>query len=458
MSDAIRKSNRVQHYAHNSDVFGFFNLLTRPELLDTVEAQLPAHRERLFPPTETLSMFLAQVMSADRSCQHIVNQAATQRLLGGLPLCSTHTGGYCRARSRLPLPMVRELAQQTGAHVANQDPGGERWRGRPVRLVDGTTITMPDTAANQAAYPQQRNQKPGLGFPICRLVGVTCLATGAVLDAAISRYQGKGAHEQALLRQLLDNFDPGDVLLGDALYATYFLLASLQERGVDAVFEQHGSRRQSTNFRTGKRLGAKDHLVDLHKPKQRPDWMTPEQYAAASDCVTIREFKAGHKIMVTTLCHPRQAPKRELKALYARRWQIELDFRQIKTTLNMERLSCRTPEMNEKEMWVFLLAYNLTRWLMAESGLAADVQPRRLSFKHTLQLWLAWQQMGYNSLTPESAHQMRLFVAQGQVPDRPGRIEPRAVKRRPKPFPLLTKPRAHARAEIHQHGYPKKLK
>src|SRR5699024_7347945 len=130
-----------------------------------------------------------------------------------------------------------------------------------------TTVIMPDTAANQSAYPQQRNQQPGLGFPICRLVGVTCLATGAILDAAISRYQGKGAHEQALLRELLDNFEPGDVMLGDALYATYFLLAELQARGVDGVFEQHGSRRRSTDFRTGQRLGPKDHLVELSKPK-----------------------------------------------------------------------------------------------------------------------------------------------------------------------------------------------
>lgn len=454
MSDAIRKTKRVQHHACNSDSFGFFNLLTRPELLDRVEAQLPAHRERLFPPTETLSMFLAQVMSADGSCRHIVNQAATQRLLGGLPLCSTSTGGYCRARERLPLSMVRALAQQTGAYVAAQWPKGERWRGRPVRLVDGTTVTMPDTPANQAAYPQQRNQKPGLGFPICRIVGVTCLATGALLDAAISRYQGKGAHEQALLRELLDNFEPGDVMLGDALYATYFLLASLQARGIDAVFEQHGSRRRSTNFGTGKRLGAKDHLIELDKPKKRPHWMTPAQYAAAPDRLTVREFKAGSKIMVTTLCQHRQAPKHELKALYDRRWHIELDFRQIKTTLRMERLSCRTPAMNEKEMWVCLLAYNLIRWLMAESAAAADVQSRQLSFKHTLQLWLAWRQLGHRCLDAESAHQMRLFVAQGQVPYRPGRSEPRAIKRRPKPFPLLTKPRPEARAEIQQHGHP----
>lgn len=458
MPNAIRKSKRVQHFAHNSDVFGFFNLLSRPELLNSVEAQLPAHRARLFPPTETLSMFLTQVMSADRSCQHIVNQAATQRLLADLPACSTRTGGYCRSRARLPLPMVRELAQQTGAHVANQCLGGEHWRGRPVRLVDGTTITMPDTAANQAAYPQQRNQKPGLGFPICRLVGVTCLATGALLDAAISRYQGKGAHEQALLRELLHNFESGDVMLGDALYPTYFLLASLRERGIDGVFEQHGSRRRSTNFRIGKRLGAKDHLVDLHKPKRRPDWMTPEQYAAAPDCLTVREFKVGGKIIVTTLCHPRQAPKRELQALYAKRWHIELDLRQIKTTLNMERLSCRTPDMNEKEMWVFLLAYNLIRWLMVESASIADVQPRRLSFKHTLQLWLAWRQMGGHYLDADSAHKMRIAVAQGQVPYRPGRIEPRAVKRRNKPFPLLMKPRPEARADIRQHGHQKKLK
>lgn len=235
---AAYQQQRVRHYAVNSDSYVFFNLLTGAELLETAESLLPNHRERLFPPTETLSMFLAQALNADRSCQKAVNDAAVKRLVGGLTVCSTHTGAYCRARQRLPLEMVSTLVRHTGRLTADQASPAWLWQGRPVRLVDGTTIPMPDTAANQAAYPQSRSQKPGLGFPLCRLVGIICLSSGAVLDMAVGRYRGKGGDEQSLLRTMLDTLQGGDVLLGDAYYATYFLLCALRERGVDGVFEQ----------------------------------------------------------------------------------------------------------------------------------------------------------------------------------------------------------------------------
>lgn len=227
---------------------------------------------------------------------------------------------------------------------------------------------------------------------------MTCLSSGAVLDAAIGNFKGKGSGEQALLRTLLDTFESGDVMLGDAFYATYFLLAELQSRSVDALFEQHGSRKRSTDFRQGKKLGSRDHLITLTKPKVRPQWMTAEQYGAAPGTLSIRELEAGGRVLVTTLTCPNTIPKEALKDLYKRRWQAELDIRNIKTTLGMETLSCKTPQMGEKEMWVYLLAYNnLIRLIMAQSALMADVLPRTLSFKHTLQpfdiaqdrLWLA---------------------------------------------------------------------
>lgn len=181
----LSRQRRVQHHAASSDAFHFFNQLTSPDLIDTLESSLPEHRERLFPPTETLSMFLAQALSADRSCQNIVNDAAVKRLTHGLPQCSTRTGGYCKARKRLPLEMVSRMVRHSGNLIAAKAPVNWLWFGRRVRLVDGTTVTLPDTKANQATYPQQRGQKIGLGFPICRIVGVTCLSSGAVLDAAI---------------------------------------------------------------------------------------------------------------------------------------------------------------------------------------------------------------------------------------------------------------------------------
>ena len=217
-----QQQRRVQNRAANNDIYSFFNILTSDDLLWHVEQSLPEHRERQFPPTETLAMFLSQALNTDRSCQRIVNEAATNRLLGGLPPCSTSTGAYCRARQRLPLEMVRDLTRITGQLIDHQVPQHWRWRGRPVRLIDGSTVTLPDTAANQAAYPQQKGQKQGLGFPICRFVGITCLSSGAVLDIAEGQYQGKGADEQSLLRRLLHNLERDDVLLGDAYYCTFF--------------------------------------------------------------------------------------------------------------------------------------------------------------------------------------------------------------------------------------------
>ena len=462
MRDAIRNSQtqqqRVRRQIHNSDSYVFFNLLTGPELFDKVESLLPAHRERQFPPTETLSMFVSQALSADRSCQKAVDEAAIKRLVAGLTPCSTHTGAYCHARMRLPVEMVQSLTGYVGQRVSARAPDAWHWRGHPVRLVDGTTLVMPDTPANQAAYPQPRSQKPGLGFPICRMVGLVCLGSGALLNAAIGRYRGKGGDEQSLLRSILDTLERGDLLLGDALYATYFLLCALRERGIDAVFEQHGSRQRTTDFRCGQRLGVRDHLIVLTKPVVKPDWMSQTDYEQAPHSLSVRELRTAGKTLVTTLTCPKQTDKASLRSLYRSRWHVELDLRNIKTTLEMERLSCQTPEMVIKEIWVYLLAYNLVRLMMAQAALLTHRLPRQLSFKHTVQIWVAWTQQTNRIELDDKPYGLFVLIAQQRVGDRPGRIEPRALKRRPKPYPILTKPRAIMREYVGEHGHPKKLK
>ena len=454
----LHQQLRIRSYATSSDSYTYFNLLTDSEFLDPVESLLPEHRERLFPPTETLSMFLAQAMSADRSCQKAVDDAAIKRLMGGLTLCSTHTGAYCRARKRLPLEMLSTLTRHTGRVMVERTLETWHWRGRPVRLVDGATVALPDTADNQEIYPQPGSQQPGLGFHICRLVGIICLASGAVLDAAMGPCRGKGSDEQTLLRSMLDTLEAGDILLGDAFYATYFLLCALQAKGVDGVFEQQGARRRSTDFRRGQRLGQRDHLIDLQKPKIKPAWMSQTEYDQAPDTLTARELRTGGKILVTTLHCPQHTSKADLKALYRDRWHVELDLRNIKTTLGMEMLSCRTPAMAEKEIWVYLLAYNLIRLLMAQAASLADINPRQLSFKHTLQLWIAWRQNGTSSGDDSQRAMLFILIAQQRVGNRPGRIEPRAIKRRPKPYSLLTKSRSIAQEDVRKYGHPKKLK
>lgn len=348
-SACARQRRAVRRSIVSSDSYAFFNMLTDDESLDVVEALLPTHRERLFPPTETLSIFLAQALGSDRSCQNAVNDLAARRVAGGMSACSVFTGAYCRARQRLPEAMVSTLVRHTGQAVAADTKAAWRWEGRPVRLVDGTTLAMPDTAANQAAYPQPRTQQLGLGFPLCRLAALICLSSGAVLDAAISRYQGKGADEQTLLRSMLDRLNTGDILLGDALFATYFLLSELQQRGVDGLFEQYGARRCSTDFRRGRRLGTRDHIIQIDKPKQIPPWMSRTQYEAAPASLSVRELRVGGKTLVTTMLCNQALPKMAAKSLYQCRWHAELDLRNLKTTLGMETLSCKTPAMAVKK-------------------------------------------------------------------------------------------------------------
>ncbi|MBK8276396.1 MAG: IS4 family transposase [Nitrospira sp.] len=453
-----QQQRRIRRHIHHSDANAFFNLLTSPELLSDVQSLVPPHRERVFPPTETLSMFLAQAFHADRSCQSVVNDTAVKRLARGLPSCSTHTGAYCRARQRLPISMLSTLVRQTGQRITAQAPEPWHWRGRPVRLVDGTTVVLPDTPANQAAYPQSRSQKPGLGFPLCRIVGLLCLESGAVLNAAIGRYQGKGGDEQTLLRSIVSTLEHGDLLVGDAFYATYFLLCSLRELGIDAVFEQYGARQRRTDCRCGQRLGSRDHLIVLQKPIHKPDWMSQADYDQAPSTLMVRELRTGGKTLVTTLLCPKATHKSALKTLFQSRWHVEWDLRTIKSTLGMEQLSCQTPTMVIKEMWVHLLAYNLIRLMMAQAALRTDTRPRQLSFKHTLQLWIAWEHHGHGGNCDSTREGLWGLIAQQRVGNRPGRLEPRAIKRRPKPYPLLTKPRAIARADIRKHGHPAKLK
>ena len=237
---------------------------------------------------------------------------------------------------------------------------------------------------------------------------------------------------------------------------TRILLCELVHRGVDGLFEQQGSRKRSTDFRKGEKLGVRDHLIVLSKPKKKPDWMSQDEYDRAPSTLKVREFKAGGKIMVTTFLCAKNTSKAVLKALYRSRWNVELDLRNIKTTLGMETLRCKTPEMAIKELWIYLLAYNLIRLLMAQAALLADQIPRQLSFKHTIQIWVAWQQHGGATHDAVSINALLVLIAEPRVDLRPGRVVPRAVKRRPKPFPLLTKPRQVAREEINKNGHPKK--
>jgi hypothetical protein len=416
-------------------------------VLQWVMEEAGGWRERLYGPLATLVLFIEQVLSADHSCQDAVARGVSARVASGQAPCSLNTGPYCKARSRLPLGLLERLAREVGRRLCAGQPAAWRWRGREVKLVDGTTVSMPDTAANQARFPQNHEQKAGLGFPLARLVAIVSLSCGAVLEWRSGPCEGKETGETALLWALAQKLCPGDVLIADRCYAGYFMIAWLMRWGVDVVIRQHQSRK--TDFRRGQRLGPRDHVVSWIRPA-RPSWMDEATYAAMPETLRLREVRAGGWTLVSTLTDARQVSKQELFVLYRQRWQVELDLRSIKAVMQMDVLRCKSPPMVCKEIAAHLLAYNLVRAVMAQAACLGNLLPRQLSFKAALQMLNAFERNLRHRPhgRPPASQPLLAGIAQLKLPHRPGRVEPRAVKRRPKPHRLLTKPRSIARAGL----------
>jgi len=414
-------------------------------------------RDCVYTPLLTLWAFLGQVISPDGSCRAAVARVLAWLVSRGEHRCRPQTGPYCKARARLPESLFVRLMRETGAALHQAALADWRWQGRRVKLADGTTVTMPDTEENQAAYPQQPAQQPGLGFPIARLVVVFCLACGTVIDAALGRYQGKKTGENALMRTLTEAFTPGDVLLADRYFSGYFDIAYWQQQGVDVVIQLHQRRR--CDLRRGRRLGPNDHVVIWTKPP-RPSWMDEETYAGVPDQLVIREvrvrihvpgFRTKVVVVVTTLLDADVYAARELAELYRARWHAELDLRSLKITMGMDVLRCKTPEMVRKEIWAHMLAYNLIRTLMAQAAEQVGGTPRDLSFKGTLQTMKEFADRLLDAHGPKCEQLQEcllLAIAAHQVNNRPDRVEPRARKRRPKQYPRLMQPRRSARKKL----------
>ena len=343
-------------------------------------------------------MFLGQVLSPDHSCRAAVARLIAHRVARGQRPCSARTGAYCQARQRLPEGFFSAVACSVGRTLDARADRRWLWKGRRVYLFDGTTVSMPDTPENQAAYPLAYNQGPGLGFPIARIGAVISLACGAVLDLGFCRYAGKGQGEVSLLRRLWDVLAPGDVLLGDRLMASWAAIHLLKQRGVDTVSRLNKAHRRA-DFRRGRRLGKDDHLVRWAKPTSIRS-VDRQTYHALPDAITVREarfrveqpgFRTRSVVVVTTLLDPEQATKEDLASLYRARWNDELDLRSIKSAMQMGVLRGKTPEMVRKEVWAHVLAYNLIRTVMAQAAARQDVVPRSISFTGTLQTLAAFQ-------------------------------------------------------------------
>lgn len=428
----------------------FASLLSEDRILQAFGEARRFWQGWIYTPAVTVWVFLSQCLSPDHSCCDAVARLIAWRLASGLRPCSADTGAYCTARGQLPEEVCSQLMRETGRETDEAAPPDWRWQGHRVLNVDGSTITMPDTEANQAEYPQQPGQARGCGFPIARIVVVFSLTVGTVLNAAIGKYQGKQTGENSLFRTLHGMLREGDVVLADRYFSGWFDIALIRQRGAEMVIRKHQLR--ATDFRTGRRLGQGDQLVCWRKPS-RPDWMSREQYALLPDELTLREvrihvrqkgFRSKTLIVVTTLLDAATYPAAEIAALYRRRWQAELNLRSLKVVLQMDHLRCKTPERVRNEFYMHLVGYNLIRNLMAAAAFKAEATPWTISFKGTLQIITNLAPvLSTRVTTDEWCETLFEAIAAHQVGNRPNRFEPRVVKRRPKSYKLMREPRAN---------------
>lgn len=420
-----------------------------PAPLLSAEDEGPNSRERVFSLRLTCECFLWQVLKPDTSCREVVRQVQALCRLNGWQPVAEGDSAYIQARQRLPRERLEKALTATAQAASARLSPSLALQGRPVKVVDGSTTQLPDTLENQQRYPQPSTQKAGCGFPVLKLAVLFCLNSGAVLSVIWGSLHN---HDLRLFRQLWDQLKAGDILLGDRAYGEYTTLAVSPLRGVDVVARLHQKRK--VDFRKARRLGKNDGLFVWTKGCQQSEILTAAEWADLPAQITvrivrftatIRGFRARRVTLVTTLLDPVAYPAHELAALYARRWRLELCLRDLKTTLGMEQLRCKSPDMAEKELLAYLVAHNLIRCVIAEAVTQYSVDLERISFKGTLnalrQYSAAIAQARNRKMRRQLWDDLLLNLARDLVPLRPNRQEPRAVKRRPKPYPLLNQPR-----------------
>lgn len=439
---------RVAHARQSGDLY-FASLLDR-ETIATVfgEASGILDSARIYSTATTLWVFLSQVLSIDHGCVAAVAKLITFRVARGERACSAETGAYCIARDKLDEQAMHRLLTHTGQAIEEKAPDHWLWLGHRVITADGTTINMADTLENQAEYPQQRGQAPGCGYPIMRCVVMFALATGVVLETAMGKYRGKLTAEVSLFRQIDDCIEENDVFLADRAYSSWFDMARLMRRGAHVVVRKHQLRK--SDFRTGIRYGKDDHAIHISKPA-RPDWMSIEEYETYPDSITICEikirveiksFRTRTIIVYTSLLDDIEYSKDDIAALFRRRWEAELNLRSLKAVMQMDHLRCKEPHRVRNELRAHMIAYNLIRQVMAEAAIEGNVQPWQISFKGTMSTVVeTLPVLGAVSNADEVCDVLMACCRRHAVGNRPDRYEPRVLKRRPKQYKLMQKPR-----------------
>ncbi len=405
--------------------------------------------------------FLGQVLRDGKqgACQAAVARVVTYCAEQGTTVPTEDTGDYCKARAKLSEAALRDLTREIANETEEQADASWLWKDKHAKLIDGFTFTMPDTPESQAKYPQPKAQAPGVGFPIVRAVVILSLATACVTDLAMGPYSGKQTGETALLRSMLKSLNAEDIAVMDRYYCSFMMIALLLLQGTHVCARKHQKRH--SDFRRGRRLGKYDHIIVWTRP-QRPTWMDQGAYDKIPETLELREIRYNvvepgrrtHTIdIITTLTDAREYTKQDIAELYGFRWNSELDIRSIKDSLNLAHVRCKSPEMVHREVWTTFLAYNLIRITAAGAALLHGKQPRQLSFTSTCQYVLsAWMLNACNERDASMAIRLcKLLLKQiagCEVANRPGRLEPRVLKRRRHRYKLMRKPRNVLRQEL----------
>ena len=415
----------------------------------------PNSRQRVYSVQITFWTFLWQALNG-ASCRSAVRKVMAWFAAQSWPTVSADDSPYCQARRRLDSDTLTRALHGSAQAAQARAPQQWRFHDREVLVADGTGSSAADTGPNQRAFPQSSRQKKGCGFPLVRWVAIFSLATGALLEVAIGN---KHLAELKLLRRIWDRLKKGMILLADRGFCDFVTLAALFTRGVDSVLRLNGSR--SCDFRKGKRLGRGDRLVVWQKPRRQTRTATQKLWRSLPDQITLRlivwpvavpGFRTRKLILVTTLLDPVTYPPEELAALYLRRWRVELFLRDIKTTLGIDFLYCKTPQMLTRELMMHLIGYNLVRCLMVEAASIYDVDLEQISFKGSVDTLHHFSLVIAAARSRTQKNQLTSALLEALVADllrqRPNRIEPRCCKRRRKAFPVMVRPRAELRAKL----------
>jgi len=393
-------------------------------------------RRRVYTPWVTFIAFLGQVLTRNSACREAVRRVQSWFVVEKQSPPDESTSAYCQARQRLSLESLRQAHEAIGGWIERHARKDWQWCNRPIRVMDGCGVSMPDSESNRARWPYAGCQRPGCGFPTAQLVGLFCLATGRLIRFAFESWK---AHESALARQLVEWIEPDAVVVADRGYSGWGLIALMRRKGADVVMRAHQGRKLD---------GPQMRWAKPQRPKtwSKPMWdELPDELLIriVRFTVAVPGFRTQEVVLTTTLLDQTAYPDDAIIALYRRRWDVELYFRDIKTTLGLDVLRCESPEMVQKEVWLQVIAHNLIRALMVEAAWTHHVDLTRLSFKGTVDTLRQWTPLLAPRIfaSKHARQELLRIIAADSVPLRPDRVEPRAKKRRPKNYQLLTKPR-----------------